>query len=286
METLRKIENYTNIILKIFYYSDILGNLNYKRHEIDQKLHKIDNESMNNSKFIDLYLNLLVDNIKKYILTHFFDLTKIEIMINFYDKNNKYHNFIYDVRKMILKDKNILNGKIKIENSLFILIFDENNKLYFVGIVDFIDNKPKNNINYYFQYIKKKKENIKTKLVDLIKVFTDISFYLDFIDFNKVSDNYYDNNNNNKENNKLVDDVSLTHLYAQSASKDDVSLTHLSGSSVELPKKDDNLEENDFCFPFQKYLTYENNIQHNIAKKEIKNKESYENYIQIHKKYN
>ncbi len=253
METLRKIENYTNIILKIFYYSDILGNLNYKRHEIDQKLHKIDNESMNNSKFIDLYLNLLVDNIKKYILTHFFDLTKIEIMINFYDKNNKYHNFIYDVRKMILKDKNILNGKIKIENSLFVLVFDENNKLYFVGIVDFIDDKPKNNISYYFQYIKKKKKNIKPKLVDLIKVFSDISFYLDFINFNKVNDDYYDNiDNNNKENNELLE----------------------------------NLEENDFCLPFQKYLTYENNIQKNNTKKEIKNKESYENYIRFHKKYN
>ncbi len=253
METLRKIENYTNIILKIFYYSDILGNLNYKRHEIDQKLHKIDDDSINNSKFIDLYLNLLIDNIKKYILTHFFDLTKIEIMINFYDKDNKYHNFIYDVRKMILKDKNILNGKIKIENSLFVMVFDEDSKLYFVGVVDFIDNKPKNNINHYFQYIKKKrKKNIKPKLVDLINYFKDCSTYLDFINFNKVNDDYYDNKENNKENNESLK----------------------------------NLEENDFCFPFQKYLTYENNIQHNIAKKEIKNKESYENYIRFHKKFN
>ncbi len=281
MESLRKIQNFSNIIFKIFYYSDILSNLHYKNHEIDKTLHNNDNDYLQKCKYVDVYLNIFIDIIKKYIITLFYDLNKIKIYHSFFDCKNKYHNFIFDVRKIILKDKKILNDKIDINNTLILLIFDENDKLFFVGMLDFEFSIIKNRINDYLRLNKKRKDN-HSRIINLTKVFFDYSAYEKFIDFNKIDDYYYDKQNNNEN------DISLINLTEQSTMKDD------NNDNI-------NIENNEFCFPFEKYLstvryglrestkvdsvTYQNHIQKK-TKKDIKNKESYDNYIKFHKKYN
>ncbi len=251
MNSLKNIKNYSTIILKIFYYSDILGNLVYSRHERDRSVHKNDFEHLEKCKYVDLHIHFVIDMIKKQILGCFQDLNKIKINTMFYDENNKYHNFIFDFRKLILKDKKIINNEIDINNTLIFMVFDENGNLFFIGNIDFRNDIIKNRIIQYLNYKKRNKQslNINKKLINIIKVFQDEQY------IKKTQESHEKSCENNDENNQ---------------------------------NKDNQIENTgDFCFPYENFVLTRNNNNEALKKiKEKKNKELYENYIQVIKKFN
>lgn len=125
-----------NIFYKIYYYYDLLNNINFHSYE------KINNYKNNDIKYICSFetgINYIVNLIKECILRQFSDMTKIKIKVEKYDKNNNFHIFLQNVQEKIYYQNNDINKnndtKIDFTQSIFINVYDENNKIFFIGTI-------------------------------------------------------------------------------------------------------------------------------------------------------
>ncbi len=145
-------------LYKIYYYYDLLKNLNYKSYEKVKDF----NNKMYHRNTLEGYIYYFVDVVKEHILRQFQDIRKIKIVVNTFDENIIEHSFMKFVHEKIYNDilknndtlKNInLNKIIDFNKSIFVTVYDEDNKIFFIGVFGY-HNVQRNDIEY-LEYVKK-----------------------------------------------------------------------------------------------------------------------------------
>ncbi len=118
-------------LYKIYYYYDILKNFRLQSYEKND-INKYEKNYIKNIITFKGFINYIVDVVKEYVLRKFKDVSKIKINVEHFDENNKLHSFIEMFHNKINDKKNI-EGSVK--KSVFIVVYDENDKIYFVGTI-------------------------------------------------------------------------------------------------------------------------------------------------------
>jgi hypothetical protein len=120
-----------NILYKIYFFYDLLNNMKLHSYEELKKA----NLNMNHINTLEEYIHHFIDTIKEYILRNFQNIKKIKIELEYFDKNNIIHSFIQNTYDLIHKnDESKNNIKCDYHKTIFLTIYDENHKPYFVGI--------------------------------------------------------------------------------------------------------------------------------------------------------
>jgi len=122
---------------KSFSKIHIKSQVTYQIEPNDYKIVKVNiiKQETLTFKSTDLYINIIINNIKDNIIKYCKNLKLVKIYIDAFDKSNIIHRFIVNVSN-IIKDFLKIKGEINYSKFIFIFIM-EGNKLLFCRNLDF-----------------------------------------------------------------------------------------------------------------------------------------------------
>lgn len=121
-----------NILYQINFVYDLVNNMKYHSHQAIKNA----NTNMSHVKTLEGFIHHFIDVIKECILRNFQNIKNIKIDIQFFDEKNHIHTFIKKIYEIMQKNHNN-NIKFDYHKSIFVIIYDEDNKPHFVGIIGY-----------------------------------------------------------------------------------------------------------------------------------------------------
>lgn len=122
-----------NFLYKIYFFYDLFHNMKLHSYEELKKA----NLNMAHINTLEGYIHHFVDTIKEYILRNFQNIKKIKIELDYFNKDNIIHTFLQTTYEIIHKNYEESKNNIKCDynKTIFLTVYDENNKPYFVGVL-------------------------------------------------------------------------------------------------------------------------------------------------------